>query len=880
MSTRACIAALSLAVLGCPPSRTAISVTVDVEPAVRSSCIRVVARGASGDEVLSEPMVRKERLVVAVYSSAQLTGAVTLTARGYVGTACEEPVRFNDESAPVEAQFVKDEVTAATLTLTRIPAADDADGDGYRAASKGGPDCVDSNPAVNPGAPELCGDRLDNDCDTLVDCDAPTCEGFACDDANRCTTVDRCIGRVCTGTPLQCAPGTGQCAAGGSCDPATGRCVFTVVDAGTPCSMGDLCTGPGSCLVDGGCAAPPVACTTPPSSCFAPVGVCRADAGCTYAPRDAGTACNDNDPCTTADRCAADGTCAGTAVSCASPPGQCFGAMGTCNPADGGCVYLANTGASCDDSNTCTAGDSCAMDGTCAGTPFSCASPPGQCFSASGACLADGGCSYAPRDAGAPCDDGNLCTTGDSCSVTQSCDAVAVSCTTPPSACFAAGACDQDAGCLYSVSPGAACSDGDNCTLGDACLADGGCGAGTAFTCTTPPSECFGASGACQADGGCTYPLGALYQGCDGGACRADGGCAAPTFPYVPSNFNPAVVAAAGLVGSVTLNCAAVFDSSPDASTPFVNWCGQPQPSVVTVTQADGGLPAVVLGMYGLNVTSAGSLRVQGSRPVIFAIYDSATIAGPVLANAQLDTPGAGGSSTLCGAARGGTGGVSNNRGGGGGGGGFGTAGAAGGDGNSTGGTSGVAGTALGAAALSPLLGGCPGGSGGAAGAGTGGAGGGALQFSSAGVLRITSTVSVSGGGGQEGTASSGGGGGGGSGGGLLLEAAALTVTNTARLTANGGSGGEGADNGNAGGPGVNGATTTATVAQGGSGGPGGNGGNGGAGSTAPTAGTDDNRGGGGGGGAVGRIRVNGFGVCAIDAAAVVSPAASRQACP
>jgi len=53
----------------------------------------------------------------------------------------------------------------------------DQDGDGFAINGGGcGPvDCNDANPAIYPGAPELCGDLVDNNCDGTVDTNCTPC---------------------------------------------------------------------------------------------------------------------------------------------------------------------------------------------------------------------------------------------------------------------------------------------------------------------------------------------------------------------------------------------------------------------------------------------------------------------------------------------------------------------------------------------------------------------------------------------------------------------------------------------------------------------------------------------------------------------------------
>lgn len=88
-------------------------------------------------------------------------------------------------SSKATATPAKDAYLAGGTTLTNyfcppsVPTCTDSDGDGF--ATQGGTcgavDCNDNNAAVHPGAAEVCTDKIDNDCDGLIDVVDPNAVG-------------------------------------------------------------------------------------------------------------------------------------------------------------------------------------------------------------------------------------------------------------------------------------------------------------------------------------------------------------------------------------------------------------------------------------------------------------------------------------------------------------------------------------------------------------------------------------------------------------------------------------------------------------------------------------------------------------------------------
>ncbi|MGC4118173.1 MAG: lamin tail domain-containing protein [Myxococcales bacterium] len=283
----------------------------------------------------------------------------------------------------------------------------------------------------NPAAPN----------NTACDDGNPNTAGDVCTNGT-CAGVDHCLGVTCTALDA--------CHLAGTCDHATGACSNpaapnnTACDDGNPNTVGDVCTN-GTCAGVDHCLG--VTCTALDACHVA--GTCDHATGvCSNPNAPNNTACDDGNPNTVGDVCT-NGTCAGVdhcvGVTCTAFD-QCHVA-GTCDHATGVCSNpTAPNGTGCVDGNpdtvndvcsggsctgvdlcatvTCTALDQCHVAGTCDHATGSCSSPAktdGASCDDSNPCTADacqaGVCSGVPAAAGTDCGGGKVCTVAGACVV-------------------------------------------------------------------------------------------------------------------------------------------------------------------------------------------------------------------------------------------------------------------------------------------------------------------------------------------------------------------------------------------------------------------------------------------------------------------------------
>ncbi|MBZ4376441.1 hypothetical protein [Corallococcus sp. AS-1-6] len=341
----------------------------------------------------------------------------------------------------------------------------------------------------------------------------------------------------------------GQVCAGGDCVQPT-VIIPTPVEAqwGTTKENGEACVANRDC--QSGSCADGVCCD---SACSGRCDACNLPGNeglCTVVPR--GTACDDGDACTLEDVCDGEGenACSGTLKTCGTPPSQCHEAAGTCS--QGACTYAPKpAGTACDDGNACTRGETCGADALCgSGTMTLCESPGGVCLENAGACQPETGvCTYAPRTQGTacraavgPCDVAETCTgAGGECPPDLK-QPVGTACVDDGNPCTT-DVCDASGTCLHPVlAVGTVCGAGNVCNASAQCISScyiGGTlyAAGTAnpagpcqvcdparstsaWSFQSPATQCRGAADACDA-----------VEYCTGGSaqCPADGDVAAGT---------------------------------------------------------------------------------------------------------------------------------------------------------------------------------------------------------------------------------------------------------------------------------------------------------------------------------------------------------------
>jgi len=255
----------------------------------------------------------------------------------------------------------------------------DGDDDGAVLESCGGDDCDDTNPDVRPGAMEVCGNGVDDDCDGMED------EG-CCAAGGPCTTSCGTLGMATClpdGSAGPCAPPAEVC--NGVDDDCDGMRDEACCMAGVACPTSCGSTGTTVCAPDG------------TSSCAPPAELCNGiDDDCDGMRDEA--CCVAGTPCTTS--CGS----SGTTVCLPDGTSSCTAPAEMCNDRDDDCNGMIDDGFACrvGMSSSCTTGcgstgarmclPGCTLDGTCV--------PPTEM------------CNGVDDDCDSACDDGFTCCAG------------------------------------------------------------------------------------------------------------------------------------------------------------------------------------------------------------------------------------------------------------------------------------------------------------------------------------------------------------------------------------------------------------------------------------------------------------------------------------
>src|SRR5690554_3499493 len=283
-------------------------------------------------------------------------GYLGMTARCQRGTDCDDTdERVHPAAAEVCGDGIDNDCSNGDALCTGYCVDRDEDGFGYGEGCLG-PDCDDSNPDIYPGALEVCGNGIDENCDgqdaicpqncTDLDgdgygpagqnSDCPR-EGVDCDDTD--ASVNPGAEEVCNGIDDNCDGRIDECeSAEASCSGSApgDACVVAI---GQSCASNDDCESPARC-------------DTNVSECRYPVG----------------ESCNNANECLAGYACH-QGACSGE-----------FCDINTCSGQFGFCFSEAERCVECDpdapNDGGCTGGQTCSYQGFCGDTLFLAESAP------------------------------------------------------------------------------------------------------------------------------------------------------------------------------------------------------------------------------------------------------------------------------------------------------------------------------------------------------------------------------------------------------------------------------------------------------------------------------------------------------------------------